>query len=144
MRTRAAHGEERAVAGRVTGSQLALEVAPFVVELSAGLADPAAAGRATELRTIERITPPSPFLVQLAKKRIDARERAPMRTKPDQLRMIAVTAGPAAEDGTGEERLAPGRNKTARVEIPRMQRPEPHRIRAPDACAAAVSRRSSG
>jgi hypothetical protein len=58
---------------------------------------------------------------------VDGRDGIRLRTEALELRMVAIAAGFAAQDGAREQRFAPDGDETLGVEIARMQRPEPRR-----------------
>jgi hypothetical protein len=110
---------------RIAARQLRAQVPPLVVELAARHADATAAARAVDLPR-ERVTASGRFLVHGAEVGRDGPERAGLRAEPAQLRMTAVTPRSPAQHGLGEQRFAPQSHQAAPVEVPRMQRPDPH------------------
>jgi hypothetical protein len=62
--------------------------------------------------------------------RIDRQPRRGMRPEAFELRMLPVTTRFIAKHGTGEQSLAPQRDQSLPIQVPGMQRPQPHCNRA--------------
>jgi hypothetical protein len=59
---------------------------------------------------------------------VDRGDRIRASPKAFQLRVIAVAAGSAAQDGPGEQPFTPEGHEPFGIEVPRMDRPQPHGI----------------
>jgi hypothetical protein len=56
----------------------------------------------------------------------DCRARLRQRAKAVKLRMISISASISGKYGAGQQRFSPQRDEAVGIEVPRMQRPEPH------------------
>src|SRR5262245_28693819 len=56
----------------------------------------------------------------------DARDRRPRAAKAVELRVPRISLRPPAQDGLSQERFSPERDQAARVQILRVETPEPH------------------
>jgi hypothetical protein len=106
--------------------EFAAQVFPFVKQLAVGFLEHNCFLAAANFRTVEGITASGCFLVHGFQECRDSGDGRRVRLKTDELRMMAVAFGFAAEDLLRQQRLAPKRDQALGVEIFRVQSPEPH------------------
>lgn len=58
--------------------------------------------------------------------RIDAGDRIPLLLEATELRMVAIPSRPPQQDRPSEKRLAPESDQPHRIQVARVDRPEPH------------------
>ena len=112
---------------RVPRLQFVREVRPLVQQLAARFADSdRERRRVDDAGCIERVASGCRLLMNGEQVRSNARTWFCKCTKPRELRMVRVATSATAENGLSEERFPPDRHQPRRVEVFRMERPEPH------------------
>ena len=116
--------EIASVDGGTAPLQLVQEPPPLVLQLSVGCAEAVNGPEPTEFRAIEVVTPEARLFIHERKVTVDGCARRRAGSKSRQLRVVAISRGSSAKHFAREQRLAPERDESLRVEVPGMQRPE--------------------
>jgi hypothetical protein len=119
---------EAPVIGGAANAQLGEEVGALVRELPRGRQDPDARSRRRDLRAIERVAAPLGFPQYRVEISVDGCARRGMRTEALELGVLPIAARASAKHRLREQSLPPERDQAARVEMARVQRPEPHHV----------------
>jgi len=121
-----AAGLEAPVIGGAAHTQLGEEMGALVRELTGGSRNPDARSRRRDLRAVERVAAPIGFLQHRVQIGVDGRARRGVRTEALELGVVPIAARASAKHRLREQSLAPQSDQPTRVEMARMQRPEPH------------------
>ena len=119
---------------RTALAEFSQQVPPLVLDLAAGGAQTNPAPNRGKLAPIECVTTRLRLVGDRMEKGVDGRARRGMGPEALELRVVPVASRGTAQHRAGEQRLAPQRHKSSRVEVPGMQCPESH-------VSAAVPRR---
>jgi hypothetical protein len=119
---------EAPIIGGAANAQLGEEMGALVRELSGGGRDPDARPRRRDLRAIERVAAPLGFLQHRVEISVDGCARRGVRTEALELGVVPIATRAPAKHRLREQSLPPERDQAARVEMARMQRPEPHHV----------------
>lgn len=120
------HGAERVVPSGRAFPELAEQVRPLEGELTPRGRQLLRRARPAQLAAIEAITALQRFRMNGREVGVDGGDGIPGIAKPLQLRVHLVTPGSTAEHGSGQERFTPEGDESSRVEVFRVQGPEPH------------------
>lgn len=126
MSARPSHSRERRRARRIAPTKLRQQMTTLPVDLRARDLPALVRSGAGDPAGVERVAAPDRLHTDDPQVRRDTghgRSRAP---KAIELRVTRVAFRAAAQDGLGQERLAPERDEPARVQVLRMEAPEPH------------------
>lgn len=107
-------------------AELCLQVTPFGVNLPARFLYLRMIVPSPDFTAVESIAPRSGFLRDGGEIGVDRRHGPVGRPEAQKLGMRPIAPRTPRQDGTREERLAPESDKSSRVEISRMNRPESH------------------
>ena len=111
---------------RVALPQLSFQVPPFVKQLAARFLDSPAGSPTPDFPSIKFVFAFHGFVVDGFQVGRQSRRWIFRFRKAEKLRMMFVTARRAAKNLLRQQRLAPERDQSARVEIFRVERPESH------------------
>lgn len=113
--------------------ELSSEMSPLEMELAPRFGNPGLEARnISDSRGIEGVPPGKRFLVNRVEIRRDGCDGIRPGSESNELGMPGVAAGPAEQDGLGQERLPPERHETCRVEVAGVEGPDPHVPKAPE------------
>lgn len=124
----------RGMTRRVSRFQLAYQMPPLELQLSARRLETAADALGCDFTGIEAVAPHVGFGMHLAQVGGNACNRRRVRAKADQLGVASIPGGFSPEHCLRQEPFAPQRSQPAGVQIFRMEAPEPQ----PDLIMAAV------
>ena len=110
--------------------ELALQVAPFMLELPARDRQPTGDPGAADPGSVEAVAPVGSLALDGAQILCDCARRSAVLLEAQQLRMPGVAPGLSQKHRLREERLAPESDETFGVEVRRVQAPEPHYVPA--------------
>jgi hypothetical protein len=102
-------------------------VRPLVGELTVGEGLRAQAAARAQLAAIEAVAACRRFVDDRVQVAVDRRDRRAAVTEPIELRVSPVAARRAAQHGARQQALAPDGDQRLPVQVPGMERPEPHR-----------------
>jgi len=100
---------------------LGQEMLPFKLELTACHRDLLDGAQASNLASVEAVTPSRSFVVNCAEVCRYGTAREPMRQEPRELRVVTIAVGHSAQDCPSEQSFTPERDQTLRVKVPRMK-----------------------
>jgi hypothetical protein len=99
---------------------------PFVLELTARGDDPAALTQWSDLRSVEGVSALFGFLLDNRQIAADRAARCGVFLKSQELRMVAIAPRDTTQDRARQQRLAPERHQALRIEMRRVDGPDPH------------------
>src|SRR5262245_28277630 len=111
---------------RASCRQLSHQVTPLVLELTVSHGNRPDTAHAADLARIECIAAGHRLIVHGAEIGRNRGARLAVRAESMELGMGPVAFRPPAEHGSCQQRLAPQGDETLRIEVARMDRPEPH------------------
>jgi hypothetical protein len=115
------------VPARISRAELSSQMRPLEEELTPRFGNPGLEARSVgDSRGIEGVPPGNSFLVNGMKIRRDGRDGVRPGSESSDLGMPGIAAGPAEQDGLGQERLPPERHETGRVEVAGVKGPDSH------------------
>jgi hypothetical protein len=106
--------------------QLSAQVRPFVKQLAVGFFQHDHSREPRNFRTVEFITAPRGLFVHGFEEGSERCHGFCVGLKPDELRVMPVAFGFAAQDLLRQQRLPPERDESLGVEVFRVQGPKPH------------------
>lgn len=110
-----------------THGELPQEVFPLVLELASCDDNRRDGAHGADFGPIESVAARRSFSVDGTKVRAHGVTRRGVGLEPHELRVMTVAFGRAPQHRPGEQRFAPERDEPLRIEIARMNRPQPHR-----------------
>jgi hypothetical protein len=128
QRVRIGHPTRSAVvpSGRTSKLKLCPQMCPLVLNLTKRDGHGDSHARSLVLSPIERVSPGRSLDIYGLQISSNGAKRRRMILESNELGVAAVAACCAAKYSLGQKRLSPERYKSLPVQIPRMQRPEPH------------------
>ena len=130
MRLRWAHCIPLREQRRDAHLQLAEQVLSLVRQLTAGRNDGQIGPGRSQLAWVKTIAARQRLCVSAMQIGVDGAAGVGVQLEPQQLRVVFVAAGFAPQYGACQQALAPESRQALRIEIARVQRPEPHCLRA--------------
>jgi hypothetical protein len=97
-----------------------------MLDLAGGDGNGRSDSRTTDLATVEGIAPRCCFRMDALEVGTDCGTRRDLTAKTLELRVISIAASISAQHCSSQQRFSPQCDKAFGIEVPRMQRPEPH------------------
>jgi hypothetical protein len=126
MTLRSANRTPLLVQPRTANLQLLQQMMPLILYLASCYDNGCSHAHPADLAAVKGVAAGCCLVMNALQVRTDCGTWRRLGAKTLELRMMSITAGVPAENGASEEGFAPQRDEALGIEVPRMQRPEPH------------------